>query len=55
MPVADTANDLYKVDIQKRIKDIQALMGERGLDVYLGSRIRTMSPPRVSRRSSPLS
>ena len=43
MPVADTANDLYKVDIQKRIKDIQALMGERGLDVYLGSRIRTMS------------
>ncbi len=36
-------NDPYWVDIPKRIKDIQALMGERGLDAYIGSRIRTMS------------
>lgn len=36
-------NDPYWVDIPKRIRDIQALMGERGLDVYLGTRIRTMS------------
>ncbi|MHB8781796.1 MAG: M24 family metallopeptidase [Candidatus Geothermincolia bacterium] len=35
--------DPYWVDIPKRISDIQKLMGERGIDVYLGSRIRTMS------------
>ncbi len=36
-------NDPYYVDVDKRIKDIQAEMGRRGIDVYLGSRIRTMS------------
>jgi Xaa-Pro aminopeptidase len=36
-------NDPYAVDIDKRINDIQKGMQERGLDVYVGSRIRTMS------------
>ncbi len=41
--MANPQNDPYWVDIPKRIKDIQAMMGERGLDAYIGSRIRTMS------------
>lgn len=40
---ADAKNDPYAVDIDGRISDIQALMRERDIDVYLGSRIRTMS------------
>ena len=40
---ADSRNDRYAVDIDKRIADIQALMRERDIDIYLGSRIRTMS------------
>ena len=35
--------DPYAVDIKKRIDDIQAGMRARDIDVYLGSRIRTMS------------
>jgi len=38
-----TDNDPYAVDIEQRINDIQAEMRRRDLDVYLGSRIRTMS------------
>ena len=38
-----TDNDPYSVDIEQRINDIQAEMRRRDLDVYLGSRIRTMS------------
>jgi Xaa-Pro aminopeptidase len=40
---AGSNNDRYAVDVEKRVKDIQALMHERDIDVYLGSRIRTMS------------
>jgi Xaa-Pro aminopeptidase len=40
--MADKA-DIYAVDIPKRIDDIQAEMRARDIDVYLGSRIRTMS------------
>lgn len=36
-------NDPYWVDTDKRLKDIQAEMQKRDIDVYLGSRIRTMS------------
>src|SRR4030042_2811428 len=36
-------NDPYAVDIDKRISDIQSAMHERDIDVYLGSRVRTMS------------
>jgi len=35
--------DPYFIDFPKRIKDIQAHMGEQGIDVYLGSRLRTLS------------
>lgn len=40
---ADTTDGRFAVDVQKRIEDVQAGMGERGIDVYLGSRVRTMS------------
>lgn len=36
-------DDIYAVDIERRLRDIQEPMRERGLDVYLASRIRTMS------------
>jgi Xaa-Pro aminopeptidase len=35
--------DPYFIDFPGRIKNIQAEMGNRGIDVYLGSRLRTMS------------
>jgi Xaa-Pro aminopeptidase len=35
--------DPYFVDFPARIKDIQAEMGNKGIDVYLGSRLRTLS------------
>ena len=43
MAADNTNNERYAVDVQQRIKDIQALMREREIDVYLGTRIRTMS------------
>jgi len=36
-------NDPYFVDCPKRIRDIQAGMAREGFDVYLGSRLRTLS------------
>ena len=35
--------DPYFIDFPKRIRAIQAAMGEQGIDVYLGSRLRTLS------------
>ena len=35
--------DKYYIDNPGRVKAIQAEMHKRGIDVYLGSRIRTMS------------
>jgi Xaa-Pro aminopeptidase len=35
--------DPYFVDFPKRVWDIQAAMGEQDIDVYLGSRLRTLS------------
>jgi len=43
MAAKNPSDDPYFVDVDHRIKDIQALMREREIDVYLGSRIRTMS------------
>ena len=36
-------DDPYFIDFSKRIKDIQAEMAQRGVDIYLGSRLRTLS------------
>lgn len=36
-------DDPYSIDWPKRIKDVQAAMARRGIDVYLGSRLRTLS------------
>ena len=36
-------NDPYFIDFPKRIKDIQAEMQQQNIDVYLGSRLRTLS------------
>lgn len=38
-----SSSDPYYIDFPKRIKDIQEEMGKQGIDVYLGSRLRTMS------------
>ena len=35
--------DLYYIDFQKRIHDIQAEMAKQNINVYLGSRLRTLS------------
>ena len=35
--------DPYFIDFPKRIRAIQAAMQEHGIDVYLGSRLRTLS------------
>ena len=43
MSKTTTANDPYFIDSPQRVKDIQAAMGEQGIDVYLGSRLRTLS------------
>jgi len=44
MPKTTTSKkDPYFIDFPKRIKDIQAEMGNEGIDVYLGSRLRTLS------------
>ena len=37
------SNSPYFIDFPRRIKQIQAEMDQRGLDVYLGSRLRTLS------------
>ena len=42
MPEYDS-NDPYAVDLETRLIEIQAGMHARDIDVYLGSRIRTMS------------
>jgi Xaa-Pro aminopeptidase len=41
--MSDAQRDPYFIDFPKRVRDIQAAMGERGIDVYLGSRLRTLS------------
>ena len=38
-----TQNDPYFIDFPHRIRAIQSAMGEHGIDVYLGSRLRTLS------------
>jgi Xaa-Pro dipeptidase len=38
-----TQADPYFVDFPKRVGDIQAAMGKQDIDVYLGSRLRTLS------------
>ena len=44
MPETTTPHtDSYFIDFPKRVKDIQAEMGKQGIDVYLGSRLRTLS------------
>ena len=35
--------DPYYIDFPKRIRDLQAEMARRQIDVYLGSRLRTLS------------
>jgi Xaa-Pro aminopeptidase len=40
---AMSKKDPYFIDFPGRIKDIQTEMGNRGIDVYLGSRLRTLS------------
>jgi Xaa-Pro aminopeptidase len=35
--------DPYAVDCLQRVKDVQAAMAEQGVDVYVGSRLRTLS------------
>lgn len=39
----DKTTDPYFIDFPKRIKSIQEMMQEHGIDVYLGSRLRTLS------------
>ncbi len=41
--MSDAQRDPYFIDFPKRICDIQQAMGEQGIDVYLGSRLRTLS------------
>jgi Xaa-Pro aminopeptidase len=38
-----TRNDPYFIDFPKRVKDVQAAMQAENIDVYLGSRLRTLS------------
>ena len=38
-----TRNDPYFIDFPKRVRDVQAAMQEENIDVYLGSRLRTLS------------
>ncbi len=35
--------DPYFIDFPQRVRELQAAMGEQGIDVYLGSRLRTLS------------
>jgi Xaa-Pro aminopeptidase len=35
--------DPYFIDFAKRVRDVQAAMAQAGIDVYLGSRLRTLS------------
>ena len=41
--MSDAQRDPYFIDLPNRIRAIQAAMGEQGIDVYLGSRLRTLS------------
>ena len=36
-------DDPYYIDFPQRVKYIQEAMGEQDIDVYLGSRLRTLS------------
>jgi Xaa-Pro dipeptidase len=38
-----TPADPYFIDFPQRIRDVQAAMDQQGIDVYLGSRLRTLS------------
>jgi Xaa-Pro aminopeptidase len=40
---SSSPKDRYFIDFPKRIRDIQAEMAKSGIDVYLGTRLRTMS------------
>ena len=40
---SSSPKDRYFIDFPKRIRDIQAEMGKSGIDVYLGTRLRTLS------------
>lgn len=40
---AQPATDPYFIDFPQRVRDIQAAMAGAGIDVYLGSRLRTLS------------
>jgi Xaa-Pro aminopeptidase len=41
--MSDTQSDRFFIDFPQRIQAIQQAMGERGIDAYLGSRLRTLS------------
>ena len=41
--VAITDQDKYFIDFPQRVEQIQAEMAQKGIDVYLGSRLRTLS------------
>ncbi len=43
MSSVPTQGDPYYIDFPQRIRDIQAEMAKEGIDVYLGSRLRTLS------------
>jgi len=44
MPTDSSVNDdPYFIDFPQRVKDIQEVMGAQGIDVYVGSRLRTLS------------
>src|SRR5512136_2239827 len=39
----DAQHDPFYIDLPGRIRAVQAAMSEQGIDVYLGSRLRTLS------------
>jgi len=41
--VAQDPHDPYFIDFPQRVRAVQAAMAERGIDMYLGSRLRTLS------------
>jgi Xaa-Pro aminopeptidase len=41
--VVPDPHDPYFIDFPQRVRQVQAAMAERGIDIYLGSRLRTLS------------
>ena len=41
--MSEAQTDSFFIDFPRRIRALQAAMGEQGIDVYLGSRLRTLS------------